>query len=741
MRFDDSYRQKIDQMHLDDAFIGNLADQMTEAATNREHIEVMEMDPGQPIQHRRKWISAAGTVAAAAAIVALTVNMTLPRNQTVPPMAPGSETSTESGSDSSQQTVMHNGSANTTPLYTGTAYALYQEMENQADPALYDRLESRINSWFYFDTEMPAGDPEQHTSFLEQIADPEMQTWLMQMMTGFDQQENAKILADEQEIAFLGYTYERFEARLRNALLGDDTQAVLLTPDQDFIELSRGCRKIAYLEDDGGTFCAMNGVASDAFPEIYYDVQEAAYTTAGDDIHWGVIVYEYLLTQEGQVLDAATGTVIGSYITNDSYFTKMGLAAGDYGSYESIYTFGMEQDTPRTAFLFELTSRDTKGSSFCLYNKYPLEEKNAALTTDSPIQQAGTQYFTDLDDFLYYYAQRAANMPMPEDFSRITAKDEAFLEWALQQVEAMQFQERSSVLAFSLDEIELYLQLTYNEAITLPRDADYAAIAEHAGVDYQNGRFSYSHPLLDIENGGTVLARNSMHVIELDDGAYLVQMDGYERRQNQCYSLIDGAETGGLELNHGMYIVKQNTQFGCDYTRQYLFRMQAVLESQAEADQQLPFSLPDTVLQDTDITSMQIVGREENEKYLSTAENCPFTDDGSAVNYPTTALMLDHEAVLSDGTLLPLDDMLIGEKTVVGITYRTAARHSVFLTVESEDVDCYLYRHTDGKLSAVTGTETDSGRKIELPAETGDYTLIAVDRTNGVTYLCLVSVI
>ena len=64
MRFDDSYRQKIDQMHLDDAFIGNLADQMTEAATNREHIEVMEMDPGQPIQHRRKWISAAGTVAA-----------------------------------------------------------------------------------------------------------------------------------------------------------------------------------------------------------------------------------------------------------------------------------------------------------------------------------------------------------------------------------------------------------------------------------------------------------------------------------------------------------------------------------------------------------------------------------------------------------------------------------------------------------------------------------------------------
>ena len=232
-----------------------------------------------------------------------------------------------------------------------------------------------------------------------------------------------------------------------------------------------------------------------------------------------------------------------------------------------------------------------------------------------------------------------------------------------------------------------------------------------------------------------------MHVIELDDGAYLVQMDGYERRQNQCYSLIDGAEAGGLELNHGMYIVKQNTQFGCDYTRQYLFRMQAVLESQAEADQQLPFSLPDTVLQDTDITSMQIVGREEIEKYLSTAENCPFTDDGSAVNYPTTALMLDHEAVLSDGTLLPLDDMLIGEKTVVGITYRTAARHSVFLTVESEDVDCYLYRHTDGKLSAVTGTETDSGRKIELPAETGDYTLIAVDRTNGVTYLCLVSVI
>ncbi|MGN0590651.1 hypothetical protein, partial [Ruminococcus sp.] len=97
MRFDDSYRQKIDQMHLDDAFIGKLADQMTEAATNREHIEVMEMDPGQPIQHRRKWISAAGTVAAAAAIVALTVNMTLPRNQTVPPMAPGSETSTESG--------------------------------------------------------------------------------------------------------------------------------------------------------------------------------------------------------------------------------------------------------------------------------------------------------------------------------------------------------------------------------------------------------------------------------------------------------------------------------------------------------------------------------------------------------------------------------------------------------------------------------------------------------------------
>jgi len=92
MRFDDSYRQKIDQMHLDDAFIAKLADQMTEAATNREHIEVMEMDPGQPGRHRRKWISVAGTIAAAAAIIALTLNMTLPINEGVIPLAPGSGT-------------------------------------------------------------------------------------------------------------------------------------------------------------------------------------------------------------------------------------------------------------------------------------------------------------------------------------------------------------------------------------------------------------------------------------------------------------------------------------------------------------------------------------------------------------------------------------------------------------------------------------------------------------------------
>ena len=58
----------------------------------------------------------------------------------------------------------------------------------------------------------------------------------------------------------------------------------------------------------------------------YYDVQEAAYTTTDNEVHWGVIVYEYLLTPEGTVTDASTGDVIGSYFTNGSYSAKMDLA-------------------------------------------------------------------------------------------------------------------------------------------------------------------------------------------------------------------------------------------------------------------------------------------------------------------------------------------------------------------------------------------------------------------------------
>ena len=134
--------------------------------------------------------------------------------------------------------------------FTGTAFALYQDMEHTVDPEQYNRLESRINSWFYYDTEMPDGDPALHLSFLERVTEPAMQAWLMQMMTGFDQQENAKIQASGQELAFEGYNYDGFETKLEEAVLGEQTQAVLLTPNQDFTELSRNCRKISYLSPE-----------------------------------------------------------------------------------------------------------------------------------------------------------------------------------------------------------------------------------------------------------------------------------------------------------------------------------------------------------------------------------------------------------------------------------------------------------------------------------------------------------
>ena len=70
-------------------------------------------------------------------------------------------------------------------------------------------------------------------------------------------------------------------------------------------------------------------------------------------------------------------------------------------------------------------------------------------------------------------------MPSVEDLSRITAKDQDFLVWALQQVEYMRHMELPVVYDFTLEEIEQYLQLTYNETITLPKDADYELLAKN----------------------------------------------------------------------------------------------------------------------------------------------------------------------------------------------------------------------------------------------------------------------
>lgn len=735
MRFDDSYRQKIDQMHLDDAFIAKLADQMTEAATNREHIEVMEMDPGQPGRHRRKWVSVAGTIAAAAAIIALTLNMTLPINEGVIPLAPGSGTGNGSLSDTSQELTSSILAVWEYP-FTGTAFALYQDMEHTVDPEQYNRLESRINSWFYYDTEMPDGDPALHLSFLERVTEPAMQAWLMQMMTGFDQQENAKIQASGQELAFEGYNYDGFETKLEEAVLGEQTQAVLLTPNQDFTELSRNCRKISYLSDGDGTFCAMNGVASAGYNQLYYDVQEAAYTTTDNEVHWGVIVYEYLLTPEGTVTDASTGDVIGSYFTNDSYYAKMDLADAKYGSYDSGYTFELEQGTARTAYLFELTSPDANGDTFTLYNKYPLEQEGALVHVPND-----TDDYTQLEDFIYYYAQRAATMPSVEDLSRITAKDQDFLVWALRQVEYMRHMELPVVYDFTLEEIEQYLQLTYNETITLPKDADYELLAKMAGVTYRDGVFSCLNSQSNIEKGGTILDRNSMQVTELDDGAFLVTADAYVCLQNQCYSMIDEEAAGTYRLENGAYTIQASSQYGCQHTRQYLFRMQAVTESRT--DLKLNIRLEDAVLKDSAITSMQIISKDEMTQYLSTADDSPFSDDGTAANYPTTSIQVQRASVLPNGTLQAVDQRLIDTKNAVGIEYRTVTRHSVTLNLDAKHVDCYIYRHADGKLAAVTAPQVagqSASRKLDLPAEAGEYTLIAVDRTNSVSYLCLVKV-
>lgn len=740
MRFDESYRQKIDQMHLDDAFIAKLADQMTEAATNREHIEVMEMDPGQPGRHRRRWISVAGTVAAAAAIVALTLNMTLPLDSGVTPMAPGSEVGSGSGSDSSQAVTS---SILTTRQYpfAGEAFALYQDMGHIVDPAEYARLESRINSWFYYDTDMPAGDPGLHESFLEQVTDPQMQAWLMQMMVGFDQQENEKIQADGKEIAFLGYDYASFEAKLQDAVLGADTQAVLLTPDQDFTELSRNCRKVSYLPDEGDLFCVMHGVAGAgyAYDQIYYDVQEAAYTVTDNEVHWGIIVYEYLLTQDGQVLDASTGTVIGQYASDQQVVNRMDLAEGKYGSYDGGYGFELEQDTARTAYLFELTSPDEQGRSFTLYNKYPLELEQGYAA--SGLSGEGTRItYTELEDFLYYYAQRAAAMPTREDYAGITKNDRDFLVWALQQVELMQDPAKSSLRSFTLEQLQQYLQLAYNKDITLPKDADYAALAVSAGVEYQDGLFTYTHPVLNVENGGTVLDRNSLQVIELDDGAFLVTADAYLCAMGQCQSMDDEEIAGPFWQENGMYYV-QRSQYGCQHTRQYMFRMQAVTDDLE--DLKLDFYLEDPVLQDSSISAMQILSKDEMIRYLSTAEDSPFSDDGSAANYPTTAIKVRRQAVSQDGVLQEVDQRLIDARDTVGIEYRTVSRHSVTVNLSPKLKDYYIYRHADGKLAAVTapmGTGEDSITKVDLPAEAGDYTLIAVDRGDGVSYFCLVRV-
>ena len=72
-----------------------------------------------------------------------------------------------------------------------------------------------------------------------------------------------------------------------------------------------------------------------------------------------------------------------------------------YDSYDSGYTFELEQGTARTAYLFELTSPDANGDTFTLYNKYPLEQEGALVHVPND-----TDDYTQLEDFIYYYAQR-----------------------------------------------------------------------------------------------------------------------------------------------------------------------------------------------------------------------------------------------------------------------------------------------------------------------------------------------
>lgn len=57
------------------------------------------------------------------------------------------------------------------------------------------------------------------------------------------------------------------------------------------------------------------------------------------------------------------------------------------------------------------------------------------------------------------------------------------------------------VYNFTLEEIEQYLQLTYNETITLPKDADYELLAKMAGVTYRDGVFSCLNSQSNIEKG------------------------------------------------------------------------------------------------------------------------------------------------------------------------------------------------------------------------------------------------
>ena len=223
-----------------------------------------------------------------------------------------------------------------------------------------------------------------------------------------------------------------------------------------------------------------------------------------------------------------------------------------------------------------------------------------------------------------------------------------------------------------------------------------------------------------------------MQVTELDDGAFLVTADAYVCRQNQCYSMIDEEAAGTYRLENGAYTVQTSSQYGCQHTWQYLFRMQAVTESRT--DLKLNIRLEDAVLKDSAITSMQIISKDEMTQYLSTADDSPF---------PTTSIQVQRASVLPNGTLQAVDQRLIDTKNAVGIEYRTVTRHSVTLNLDAKHVDCYIYRHADGKLAAVTAPQVvgqSASRKLDLPAEAGEYTLIAVDRTNSVSYLCLVKV-